>query len=223
MKATTMQRCMFLLTVWSILTPTWSLQKAKVPKMDPKPEYPKITHRVYFDVEIEGGSEEESGGLIVFGLFGEIAPKTVENFRAICTGEKGIGSVYGKPLHYKGSTFHRIIPNFMIQGGDFTHNSGEGGESIYGLEFEDESLSLNFNKKLFLAMANKGPNTNGSQFFINTVKTRWLDGSHVIFGMVLEGSAVVTQIEMQGSKEGVPRRRVVVKDSGEFPPDMETS
>lgn len=108
----------------------------------------------------------------------------------------------------------------MIQGGDFTHHSGIGGESVHGPRFHDENFSLSFNKKLFLAMANSGPDDNGSQFFINTVKTRWLDGKNVIFGKVLEGDEVVRQIEAQGSQSGVPRRRVVVKDCGELSVDF---
>jgi len=168
--------------------------------------------RFFFDVEING----EATGRIIIGLFGNDVPKTVENFRALCTGEKGVSEVSGKALSYKSSTFHRIIPSFMIQGGDFTHGNGMGGESIYGQKFADENFLLKHEGPMYLSMANAGPNTNGSQFFITTVKTPWLDGRHVVFGRVLEGENVVRSIEAVGSPSGTPQKKVVIVDSGEL-------
>lgn len=170
-----------------------------------------ISSKVYFDVGIDGGE----GGRIVFGLFGETVPKTAENFRALCTGEKGVGKS-GKPLHFKGSVFHRIIPNFMIQGGDFTNGNGTGGESIYGMKFPDENFKIKHNAPMYLSMANSGPNTNGSQFFITTVKTAWLDGKHVVFGKVLEGEDIVKKMESYGSGSGKTKAKVHIIDSGEL-------
>lgn len=187
------------------------MEKAKKPKMDPKPEPPKITHKVFFDIEIEGGG---SSGRVIFALFGDIAPRTVENFVRLCACDAGVGKLSGKNLCYKGTIFHRIIPNFMIQGGDFTHYDGTGGESVYGGKFKDEAFELKHNKPYQLSMANAGPNTNGSQFFINTVKTSWLDGKHVVFGEVLEGYEIIDDIEHLGSNSGAPRGRVNIIDSG---------
>ena len=151
----------------------------------------------------------------MLGLFGDTVPKTAENFRALCTGEKGTGKA-GKPLHYKNSIFHRIIPNFMIQGGDFTDFNGRGGESIYGEKFADENFDIKHSEPFYLSMANAGPNTNGSQFFITTVKTPWLDGRHVVFGKVLEGQDIIKNVEAIGSTSGQPSKTVTVKDSGEL-------
>merc|ERR1719389_604407 len=145
-------------------------------------------------------------------LYSDVVPKTAENFRALCTGEKGIGKS-GKPLHYKGSSFHRIIPDFMCQGGDFTHGDGTGGESIYGEKFEDENFKIKHTKKGLLSMANAGKNTNGSQFFITLKDTPHLDGKHVVFGEVLEGyDEVVKKIEALGTSSGSPNKAVVIVD-----------
>jgi peptidylprolyl isomerase len=170
----------------------------------------KVVSKVFFDIEIDG----VAAGRVVMGLFDETVPKTAENFRALCTGEKGIGSQYKKPLHFEGSKFHRVIPQFMLQGGDFTHGSGIGGESIYGGKFNDENFKVKHTKPGYLSMANAGPNTQGSQFFITTVATPWLDGKHVIFGKVIEGMDVVKTVEGVGSSSGKTSKEVRIAASG---------
>lgn len=163
--------------------------------------------KVYFDVTVGGKKEPR----IIFKLFDKELPKTCENFRALCTGEKGFG--------YKGSIFHRVIPQFMLQGGDITHFNGYGGKSIYGDRFEDEGFPFKHTKPGMLSMANAGPNTNGSQFFITTVPCPWLDGHHVVFGEVVEGYDTVKDIESVGTSSGKVTKEVRVQESGEIKDD----
>lgn len=167
--------------------------------------------KVYFDVRIGNKTPQR----VTFELFKNVVPKTVENFRALCTGEKGTGRS-GKKLHYKGCVFHRIIPGFMIQGGDFTRGNGTGGESIYGSKFRDENFKLRHDKPYLLSMANAGPNTNGSQFFITTVKTPHLNGKHCVFGKVIEGEDVIRDMEKTGSSSGKTKIKVAIADCGEL-------
>ncbi|EJU05831.1 cyclophilin [Dacryopinax primogenitus] len=157
---------------------------------------------VFFDITIGA----KPAGRVVFKLYDDVVPLTARNFRELATGKNGYG--------YKGSIFHRVIPSFMLQGGDFTKGDGTGGHSIYGEKFKDENFKLRHTKPGLLSMANAGKNTNGSQFFITTVACDWLDGIHVVFGEVVSGMEVVKEVESHGSRNGGTNAKIVIADAG---------
>mmetsp|Transcript_13210 Transcript_13210/g.19319 ORF Transcript_13210/g.19319 Transcript_13210/m.19319 type:complete len:220 (-) Transcript_13210:115-774(-) len=171
-----------------------------------EPTSSDVGSKVYFDVQIGG----KDAGRVVFGLFDNVVPKTAANFKAMCTASKS------PEMTYEGCPFHRIIPGFMIQGGDYERMNGTGGRSIYGNKFEDENFDLAHTRPYLLSMANAGPNSNGSQFFITTSVTNWLDGKHVVFGEVLEGKDVIDAMESTGSQTGRTSTTVVISDCGEM-------
>ena len=167
--------------------------------------------KVFFDITIGG----QPAGRVTMELYADKVPQTAENFRALCTGEKGVGKS-GKPLHFKGSSFHRVITEFMAQGGDFTAGNGTGGESIYGMKFPDENFTVKHTKRGDLSMANAGPNTNGSQFFLCFIPCNWLDGKHCVFGSVVDGLQVLDSLESMGSSSGATKAPCVIADCGQL-------
>ena len=167
---------------------------------------------VFFDIN----TNNQFLGRIEIILRSDIVPNTAENFRCLCTGEKGLSKYSNKPLHFKNSIFHRVIPNFMCQGGDFTNGNGTGGESIYGNKFRDENFILKHDSVGILSMANSGPNTNGSQFFLTTSLTPWLDGKHVVFGKVVSGFDVLKRIESLGYQSGSTSQNIIISNCGQL-------
>lgn len=178
--------------------------KTEVQEGEPPAKRIRANPQVYMDIKI---GNKPAGRLRIL-LRADIVPMTADNFRSLCTHEKGFG--------YKGSCFHRVIPQFMCQGGDFTNHNGTGGKSIYGRKFEDENFILKHTGPGMISMANSGPNTNGSQFFISCDRTDWLDGKHVVVGELTEGMDVLRKMEAQGTKDGKPREKIIISDCGEL-------
>lgn len=196
-------------SIFAIIASLFALFKFATAASGDLPENPPITHKVYFDIEEEG----KEIGRITIGLFGTVVPKTVENFRQLAISED-------PEFGYKNSIFHRVIKNFMLQGGDYETGKGYGGKSIYGGKFEDENFVLKHDRPYRLSMANAGKNTNGSQFFITTVVTSWLNGAHVVFGEVVDGFDVVDYVEKVKTSYGdKPAKEIKIADSGELPMD----
>lgn len=204
--STSLLGCAAFTTLAAWVAPESALAQAQPADCDQTP-----TSKIFFDIAISGKDE----GRIEMELWGKTVPKTAENFRAISTGEKGKGKA-GKDLHFKASVVHRVIPGFMMQGGDFTKGNGTGGESIYGEKFPDENFKCKHLGRGLLSMANAGKDTNGSQFFITFKETPWLDGRHVVFGKVTKGLDVIGKIEKLGSQSGRTSQTVTIKDSGEL-------
>ncbi|RYG60568.1 peptidylprolyl isomerase [archaeon] len=176
----------------------------------------RITDRIFFDVSFDDTQATQQTDRIIIGLYGDIAPQTVKNFKTLCDGQLKSAKT-AQQLSYQGSKFHRVIPGFMIQGGDFTKKDGTGGESIFGSPFADESFALKHTGLGVVSMANKGTNTNTSQFFICTAPCSWLDGKHVVFGQVIHGMHVLRRIEAQGSRSGQPASQMTIVRCGVLP------
>jgi len=195
--------------------PTWRYPDKEETDIGPIKPQAEVTSQAFFDIDIDG----KPAGRILFGLHGNVVPKTVQNFETICKGDQSLGPI---KLSFTNTIFHRIIPGFMLQGGDFTRHNGTGGSSIWGKKFADESFTLSHTGPGILSMANSGPNTNGSQFFITTKRTSHLDGRHVVFGVVQDGLHIVKRIEQDcGSNSGKPRCKVVIAQAGLLAAEVE--
>ncbi|CAN6819018.1 unnamed protein product [Brassica oleracea] len=207
-------RCLLLLAAFTIFLVLALSHTRKEEEKQVAEDY-QVTHRVFLDIDIEG----QRLGRIVIGLYGNFVPKTVGMSLSSSSGYEGKASS-GKPLHYKGTQFHRIVSGFVVQGGDIIHGDGKGSDSIYGGTFPDENFKAKHSHAGVVAMGNTGPDSNGSQFFITTIKATWLEGEHVVFGKVIQGMDNVFAIEGgAGTYSGKPRKKVVIADSGEIPKD----
>ncbi|CAM8899525.1 unnamed protein product [Rhodiola kirilowii] len=206
-------RCYLIIFFASVIIIISALALTQLDFRKEEVDVPSITHKVFMDIDIDG----QRYGKLVIGLYGNVVPKTVENFRALCIGEKK--DLNETSLSYKGTLFHRIVSGFVIQGGDVLYNNGRGSQSIYSGTFRDENFKLNHSAAGTVSMANTGPDSNGSQFFVTTIKASWLDGEHVVFGRVIQGMDLVYAIEGgAGTYNGKPRKKVVIADCGDVPP-----